>query len=354
MGFYGCVPRFIKNHGSLILTVLSGLGLVGTVVVTAKQAPKAEKELQDELHWKIHHRVDEMMDEAEANGHGTEPEDWTDDEHTELYDIAERETRLTVIEKIKVAGPIYAPVILLGLGTLGCMAGAQILNTKQQAALIGAYALLQKNFGAYRQEIRNEYGAEADRKAWIESQKKVRALEAEVKRLEGIKSVQTFGIATLPGVIFRSDMANIERAFLHFNRNLAIGEGRTLEELYSFIGLPEEMWKYIQKVPDEDYGWNAYINEVDFGCAFLDYRLEKIEADDGTDIYMIDFDIPPYRLNNYWEPLSCEKDGSILYSGDGYDGYNPEEARRMLKKGIDQIPVLIDSVTNIVEAPRIA
>ena len=342
MGFYGCIPRFVKNHASLILTVLSGFGLVGTAVAAAKVAPKAEKELQDELHWKIHHRVDEMMDEAEANGH--DPDIWADDEHAELYDIAERDTRLTVMEKIKVAGPIYVPVILWGLGTLGCIAGSQILNMKQQAALMGAYALLQKDFGAYRQEIRNEYGVEADRKAWIESQKKVRALEAEVKRLEEIKNVCTFGIATLPGVIFRSDMSNIERAFLHFNRNLILGEGRTLEELYSFIGLPEETWKYIQKAPDEDYGWNEYINEVEFGCAFLDYRLEKIEANDGTDIYMINFDIPPYRLDEY--------DQDVLDPGDWYDGYNPEEARRLLKRGVDQIPMLIDSTTHTVSAPR--
>lgn len=343
MGFYGCVPRFIKAHGSLILTVLSGLGLVGTAVAAAKVAPKAEHELRRELWGKVGRRVDELMDEAEANGHGSDPRDWTDDEHEEVYNRAESETSLTVMEKIKVAGPIYAPVILLGLGTLGCIAGAQILNTKQQAALMGAYTLLQKDFGAYRQEIRNEYGAEADRKAWIESQKKVKTLEAEVKRLEEIKNVCTFGIATLPGVIFRSDMGNIERAFLHFNRNLILGEGRTLEELYSFIGLPEEIWKCIQKAPDEDYGWNEYINEVEFGCAFLDYRLEKIEADDGTDIYMINFDIPPYRLDAY--------DQEVLDPGDWYDGYNPEEARRLLKKGINQIPLLIDSTTHNVYAP---
>lgn len=343
MGFYGCIPRFVKNHGSLILTVLSGLGLVGTAVAAAKVAPKAEKELKEELIWKRHHRIDEMMDEAEANGHGAEPEDWTDDEHAELYDIAERETRLTVMEKIKVAGPIYAPVILLGLGTLGCMAGAQILNTKQQAALMGAYALLQKDFGAYRQEIRNEYGAEADRKAWIESQKKVKTLEAEVKRLEEIKNVCTFGIATLPGVIFRSDMANIERAFLHFNRNLILRGYGDLDELYSFIGLPDEMWHFIENAPDEAFGWNAYMNEVEYGCSFLDYRLEKVNADDEQEVYLITFDIPPYRIDG---PEYDEED-----PGEAYDGYDPDEARRLLKKGVDQVPLLIDSTTHNVYAP---
>jgi hypothetical protein len=210
---------------------------------------------------------------------------------------------------------------------------------------MSAYLLLQQDFGAYRQEIRDEYGAEADRKALEESRKKIKMLEEDVKRLEAIKGIQVYGIATLPGVVFKSDMANIDRAFLHFNRNLILGEGRTLEELYSFIGLPEETWKYIQKAPDEDYGWNEYINEVEFGCAFLDYRLEKIDSDDGTDIYMIDFDIPPYRLDAY--------DQEVLDPGSWYDGYNPEEARRLLKRGADQIPVLIDSVSNSVWTPPI-
>lgn len=343
MNIQGCIPRFIKGHGSLILTILSGIGLIATVVVTAKQAPKAEQELQEELHWKIHRRVDEMMDEAEANGHSVEPEDWTDDEHAELYDIAERDTQLTAMEKIKVAGPYYLPVILLGLGTLGCMAGAQILNARQQAAMTLAYAMLSQDFGAYRKEIRDEYGAEADRKAYIASQKKIENLEAEIRRLEDIKGVYTFGISTLPGVIFRSDMGNIERAFLHFNRNLILKGWNDLEELYSFIGLPEETWKFIEKVPDEDYGWNSYLNEVQFGCAFLDYRLETVTDKDGKEAYLITFDIPPYRIDG---PEYDEDE-----PGEFYGGYDPAKAKRMLQRGINDIPVLIDYVSNNVSAP---
>lgn len=341
MNIQGCIPRFIKNHGSLILTVLSGLGLVGTVIVTAKQAPKAEKELQEEWHWKVHRRVDELMNEAEANGH--DPDEWTDDEQCDLYWKAERETSLTLTEKIKVAGPIYAPVILLGLGTLGCMAGAQILNTKQQAALIGAYALLQKDFGAYRQEIRDTYGEEADKKALAESRKKVRMLEAEVKRLEEIKNVQTFGIATLPGVIFRSDMANIERAMLRFNRNLILRGYADLTELYSFLGLPENTWNFIEKVPDEDFGWNALLNEVHFGCTFLDYRLKTIRDSEGREIHLITFDIPPYLIDG---PEYDEND-----PGEYYGGYDPEKAEQMLKRGLENIPVLIDSMGHFIGAP---
>ena len=67
MNFAGCIPRFLKAHGSLILTILSGFGLVATVVETAKVAPEAEKDLQEELHWQTHFRVDELMEEAEED-----------------------------------------------------------------------------------------------------------------------------------------------------------------------------------------------------------------------------------------------------------------------------------------------
>ena len=347
MNWYGCIPRFIKAHGSLILTILGGLGLVGTVAVTAKQAPKAEKALEEELHWKIHHRVDEMMDEAEANGHGSEPEDWTDDEHAELYDKAELETSLTIMEKVRTAGPIYAPVILLGLATLGCMAGAQILNTRQQAALLGACALLQQDFSAYRKEIRDEYGEEADKKAYTESQKKIKLLEEEVKRLENIKGVCSFGIATTPGLIFRSDMANIERAFLHFNRNLILRGWADLEELYSFLGIDEAQWEYISKPADENYGWNQYVNEVEFGVAWLDYNLKEVESKDGGKAYLIWFDVPPYRLDE------LEEGDEILGEGKYYTQYDPEKAAKILQRGINDIPMLIDSTTHHVGAPML-
>lgn len=348
MGFYGCIPRFIKAHASLILTILGGLGLVGTVVETARVAPKAENDLKVELNRRIYNRIEGMMDEAEAHGDGAKPEDLTNDEFKEMWDKAEQETSLSLMDKIKIAGPIYAPVILLGLGTLGCMAGAQILNAKQQAMLTMACAALSRDFSAYRQEIRDEYGAEADRKAYAESQKKVKALEAEVKRLENIKGVCSFGIATIPGLIFRSDMANVERAFLHFNRNLILRGWADLAELYSFLGVVEEEWKFVKKEPDENFGWNAYANEVEFGMNWLDYGLKEVETEDGQKAYLIYFDVAPYRIDGVVDEV-----GDIADEGEFYAGYDFTEAERMLRQGINQIPMLIDSTSHYVGAPML-
>lgn len=344
MGFYGCIPRFIKAHGSLILTVLSGIGLIATVVETAKVAPKADDKLWVALRNKRYDRATELVEESETNGKSQSPEK----AYAEAYKQAEEEIGLTVKEKIEIAGPYYAPVILLGLLTLGCMAGAQILNARQQAVLTMACAALSRDFGAYRQEIRNEYGEEADRKAYAESQKKVKALEAEVKRLENIKGVCSFGIATIPGLIFRSDMANVERAFLHFNRNLILRGWGDLAELYSFLGLPEEEWEFVKKEPDENFGWNAYVNEVEFGMNWLDYGLKEVETEDGQKAYLIYFDVVPYRIDGV-----IDEDGDITDEGVEYEGYDIQEAERMLRQGMDRIPMLIDSTTHYVGAPML-
>ena len=347
MGLHGCVPRFIARHGSLILTILAGIGLVGTTVVTARQAPKADDKLWVALRNKRYDRATELVEEAEANGKSQSPEK----AYAEAYEQAEEEIGLTVKEKIEIAGPYYAPVILLGLLTLGCMAGAQILNTKQQAALIGAYALLQKEYGAYRQEIREEYGVEADKKALSESKKKIANLEAEVKRLEDIKGIRSFGLATLPGVIFRSDIANIERAFLHFNRNLILRGWADLEELYSFLGLPEDQWEFVKRAgggnlaDGEKYGWNCYLNEVNYGISWVDYRIREVKTAYGDIVYMIDFDVPPYMVEG---PDYDEESPGIFYNG-----YDPQEAMRLLKMGAEQIPLLIDSTTHYVGAPML-
>lgn len=294
MNFAGCIPRFLKAHGSLILTILSGVGLVATVVETAKVAPEAKKDLQEELHWQTHFRVDELMEEAEANGH--DPDNWTDDEHAELYDRAEQETKLTIWDKIDVAGPHYIPVILLGLGTMACMAGAHILSVKQQASLLAAYGLLQRQFSAYRGEIREKYGEEADHEAYILSQKRIECLQNEIEQLKKLKGYATFGIATAPGLIFRANMAQIENAFLHFNRNLTIRGFGTVSELHDFIGLPIDNPMVAPITPpDEDYGWNEYMNEVNYGITVVDFIIQDVTAEDGEIIHVIVPTIPPYR-----------------------------------------------------------
>lgn len=109
---------------STILTCIGAIGVVATGVATAKATPKAMQ----------------LLREAEVK----------------------KDDLLTVTEKIKVAGPVYIPAMLIGASTIACMFGANILNARDQAKLVSAYALLSNSYNEYRRKANDIYGEDAD------------------------------------------------------------------------------------------------------------------------------------------------------------------------------------------------
>jgi hypothetical protein len=101
MGFYGCIPKFLKNHGSLILSILAGGGVVGTAVASALAAPEAKEKLNKYRIEKVYDRKHEIMDWMISNGHMVS---FSEDEHVDLYYRADSEVKLTLGEKIRIAG----------------------------------------------------------------------------------------------------------------------------------------------------------------------------------------------------------------------------------------------------------
>ena len=63
-----------------------------------------------------------------------------------LDSTKEKQEELTKIEKVKIAGPVYIPSILIGAGTVACIFGANVLNKRHQAALVSAYTLAESSF----------------------------------------------------------------------------------------------------------------------------------------------------------------------------------------------------------------
>jgi hypothetical protein len=116
--------KFIKRNGSTILTCIGSVGVVATTVMAVKATPKAVK----------------LLEQAEV----------------------QKEEPLTVLEKIRVAGPSYIPTILVGVSTIACIFGANILNKRQQAALLSAYALLDNSYKEYKKKAAELYGENAD------------------------------------------------------------------------------------------------------------------------------------------------------------------------------------------------
>ena len=106
---------FVKRNASTILTILGSIGVVATTVTAVKATPKAIR----------------LIEEAEQ----------------------EKGEELTKWEKTKTATKPYLPAILLGTSTVACIFGAQILNQKQQASLVSAYALLDQSYKEYKKKL---------------------------------------------------------------------------------------------------------------------------------------------------------------------------------------------------------
>ena len=325
MSWYGWIPRFLKQHGSLILTVLGGAGLIGTVAVTAVQAPKAEDAVKKADLYKRDAWKEEQSTWDIASG--CEP---TNEYFEELERKACEEASLTFREKVQTALPFYAPVILLGTATMACIAGAHILSARQQAGILAAYGLLEQTFSAYRGEVQEKLGKEEEKKIYIASRQKTKEMQEEIDWLRKHKGVRTFGISTAPGLLFKTNMETIDRGFLHFNRNVVLRGWGDMSELYSFLGIPGDcpLLKYNGE-DNDNYGWNEYENETSWDIRWVDYRLDRIKADNGEDIYIIDFPVPPYRIDGVdYDNEEC----SLDYI---FPGYLPEDAREEAKRGFD-------------------
>lgn len=318
MGFFGCIPRFLKAHAGWVLTALGSAGLVGTAVLVAKEAPEAEEAISIACSEKI--------------------SAWIDENHLDTVDLAKidefpEETELSFWEKTKIAFPIYIPAILAGAGTLACFWGAQIFNVKKQAALVAAYGTLAMQFDQYREAIKAEYGEEADKKAYEISQMEVKRLRKELEKLKEENGPFRYEFATLPGVIFETTPKQISSAFMHFNRNMMMRGYGNLAELYMMAGLPESAYD----VKDaSEYGWTEYENEVNFGSAYTDFDIQQVKNRHGRDVRVINPVVPPFELEvDYGFEGNVEEH---LYSG-----YNPAMARAFAEEIGEDETIKIDS-----------
>ena len=120
------IKRIFKKNASTILTVLGAAGVVATAVTAVQATPKAMRLIEEK--------------KVEKGG------------------------ELTKWEMVQTAYTPYIPTMVIGLGTLGCIFGANILNKRTQARLTSAYAMLHQTHKTYRKKVNDIYGEDADQK----------------------------------------------------------------------------------------------------------------------------------------------------------------------------------------------
>lgn len=256
------VKLFWRRHGSTVLTVAGGVGVVLTAVTAVKATPKAL----------------ESLEEAKK----------------------EKNDELTTIEKIKIAGPKYIPTILIGTGTIACIFGANITNKRHQAALVSAYTLIDSSFKEYKQKLKELYGMETHNKI-------VDAIAVEkVDRDWGV-SGSYFGESCdlaneeacgdpvlfyeeISGRYFESTIEQVLNSLYHLNRNYILRGYAYLNELYDFLGLEQN-----------DYGSVMGWAPNDDGQYWIEFSTRKTVLDDGLEVYILELPFEPtYDFLEYY------------------------------------------------------
>ena len=251
---------FIKRHGATILSVAGGVGVITTAVMAVKATPEAI----------------ELLDRASEK----------------------KGAELTTAEKIKIAGPQYIPPVLVGIGTIACILGANILNKRQQAALISAYAMLDSSYKEYREKLKELYGEEAHEEI-------VNAIAVEKANDVGIRSGMfidnnclTDSEACGDRVIFyeewshryfESTIEQVITAEYHLNRNFVLRGFTFLNEFYDFLGLEPNDYGSV-------LGWS-----VEDELYWIEFNHRKDVLDDGIECFIIETPWGPSTdINQYY------------------------------------------------------
>lgn len=237
---------FCKRNGSTILTCAGALGVVATAVTAVKATPKA---LQ-------------LLDEA----------------------AEEKQEDLTRMEKIKIAGPVYVPSILMGAGTVTCIFGANMLSKRQQASLISAYTLLDKSYKEYKDKVKELYGEDSDKHIRAEVAQDNYDLyedeETEDEYEDEFEDGKLLYYDQFSNRYFRSTLADVLNAEHNINKILYTQGGAYLNDFYELLG--------IEKIPSgNELGWSVGILESMYWAQWIEFDHEKVAMDDGMECYII-------------------------------------------------------------------
>ena len=131
--------------------ILAGVGVVGVIASTV-MACKATTKLNDILA-ESKEQLEQIKTVAVDPAYA--------DKYTE--DDAKKDTTITYVQTgVKVA-KLYAPSVILGVSSLGCLLASNNILKKRNAALSAAYMTVDKSFKEYRRRVAERFGDEVEK-----------------------------------------------------------------------------------------------------------------------------------------------------------------------------------------------
>lgn len=223
---------YLRRKAPTILTCVGAVGVIATSVMAVKATPKAMM----------------LLEQAKE----------------------EKGENLTKTEIVKVAAPVYIPSVMIGVGTISCIFGANMLNKRQQASIVSAYALMDQSYKEYRKKVNEIYGSEVEEKV-----KEEIAKEKYPGDMDEDDGKELF-FDNFSGRYFRSTVYKVQQAEYQLNRDLAMRDYAYLNEFYEYLDIPtiEGGW---------ELGWSTGACLDMYWQNWIDFSHSKVILDDGLE-----------------------------------------------------------------------
>ena len=176
-------------------------------------------------------------------------------------------------EAIRSAWVYYIPSTVIGVSTITCIVGANVLNRHQQASLSSAYALINKSYNEYKEKLKELYGEEAHQKI-IDSIAKEHCNDVYLSGQDicGCNSLDFdehnpdenhLFYDEYSRRYFESSVSRVLQAEYHLNRNFVMSGHLPVNDFYEMLGL--------SAIDGGEYvGWNC-----DDGLYWIDFNHRK-------------------------------------------------------------------------------
>ena len=250
---------YLQRSSPTILTCLAAIGVVATTVMAVRATPKA---------------VILIRKNSRIN-HDGDPEAYTK------------------LEAVQSAWKCYIPAAIIGVSTITCIFGANILNKRQQASIASTYALVNNAYREYKSKVKELYGEETHN-AIIDSIAKEQCKEVHISapglffffsidigEEMYLLVIRTFYVS-FSKQYFETTIAKVIEAEYHLNRNFMFTGVISLNDFYEFLGL--------EKI---DIGDNIGWSSCDGDIYWIDFNHHLATFDDGLEIYVVDMVFEP-------------------------------------------------------------
>ena len=239
------MSNWFRKKSPTILTCVGVVGVVATAISAVHATPKAM----------------ELLDEAEKDS----------------------DKELDVVDKIRVAGPVYIPTIAIGASTVACICGIHLLDQRQQASIMSAYGMLDAGYKKYRGKLKEIYGKDADKTVQNEMSKDKYRENPPSKPSEG----KLLWYEPYRDEFFELSEKEVIDAEYQLNRTFVLRGEVNLNDFYEFLGLdPIDI--------GDEIGWEITDDGRVFDKTWIDFEHHFIVPNNNeeAEYYRIEI-VPP-------------------------------------------------------------